>query len=75
MPTTMKPSKAIELTSKELHSRLLENLLVSIDQNHTLKEPERSLAIASSAHLLAKEIYGQAREKLNANFVGEELEN
>jgi|688.fasta_scaffold1049889_1 hypothetical protein len=65
----MKPSKAIELTSKELHSNLLSNLLVSIEQNQGLPEPERSVVIASTAHLVAKEIYGQAREILNERFV------
>jgi len=67
----MKPSKAIELTSKELHSSLLSNLLVSIEQNQNLPEPERSVAIASNAHLVAKEIYSQAREILNEKFVQE----
>lgn len=61
----MTPSKAIELTSKSLHSTLIKELLVSLELSKDLPEEQRAKEIASYAFLIAKEVYGQAREELN----------
>jgi hypothetical protein len=67
----MKTSEALTLTPKELHTSLLATLLASIELNQHLQEPDRSTAIAATAHLISKEIHGQARELLHDKTYGE----
>jgi hypothetical protein len=60
----MSPTKAVELTSKNLHSALIHQLLGFLEITKDVKEPKRSEEIAQMAFLISKEVYDQAREAL-----------
>lgn len=58
----MKPTEAVELTSKDLHSSLIRQLLGNLNLTKDLPKSQRESEIAQYAFLIAKEVYGQARE-------------
>jgi hypothetical protein len=70
----MTAKEAIELTPKALHSSLLSQLLGCIELSSKVEEPKRSEQVAEMAHLIAKEVYGQAREIKNDQTKSLDLE-
>ncbi len=60
--------EALEITPKSLHTSLIQQLLGCLELTKSVEEPMRSEQIAQTAHLIAKEIYGQAREIKVDNF-------
>ncbi len=58
----MTPQEAVDHTPKELHSALIRQLLGCLDLTKDLPTNQRHEEVAQTAFLIAKEIYGQARE-------------